>query len=238
MATVDTSDFEWCRAALQRLLADIAALLSAEIVSLENLEVLENQLEQVYRELACLEVLGSLDGDTLRCTGQALEEIRHLISCIDQPILPRYGAVIERTGSVGRPRYDIPEKQLEFLLQSGFTVPQISLILNVSVRTVRRRMEAIDLCVRSFYTSIADQDLDSVVRRIQQQFGLCGNRQMQGHLLAEGIRVQQIRVRESQRRVDPGGVVLRRLTSISRRHYRVNGPLALWHIDGNHKLIR
>ena len=61
---------------------------------------------------------------------------------------------------------------------------------------------------------------------------------MQGHLLAEGIRVQQLRIRECQRRVDPGGVVLRRLTSINRRRYKVNGPLALWHIDGNHKLIR
>ena len=61
---------------------------------------------------------------------------------------------------------------------------------------------------------------------------------MQGHLLAQGVRVQQQRIRESQRRVDPGGVVLRQLTSINRRRYRVNGPLALWHIDSNYKLIR
>ena len=61
---------------------------------------------------------------------------------------------------------------------------------------------------------------------------------MQGHLIARGLRVQQYRVRESQRHVDPCGSVMRRLKSIHRREYRVSGPLALWHIDGNHKLIR
>ena len=31
---------------------------------------------------------------------------------------------------------------------------------------------------------------------------------------------------------------MRRLSVIGRRRYHVNGPCALWHIDGNHKLIR
>ena len=42
----------------------------------------------------------------------------------------------------------------------------------------------------------------------------------------------------SQRRVDPGGCVMRQLSTINHRIYRVNGPLALWHIDGNYKLIK
>ena len=73
---------------------------------------------------------------------------------------------------------------------------------------------------------------------IQSRFGLCGNRQMMGHLLTFGVRVQQERLRESQRRVDPGGCAMRRMVTINRRKYKVNGPLALWHIDSNHKLIR
>jgi hypothetical protein len=204
--------------------------------------MLENQLELVCRELACLEIVENLDSEqfaALRFTEQAFTEIRELFCEVGQPSLSRYTAAsVESGGSVGRPSYDIPEGQLQYLLQCKFTVPQISMILNVSVRTVRRRMEAYDLSVRSLYSTLSDDDLDAVVRRIQQQFGLCGNRQMQGHLLAEGVRVQQARVRDSQRRVDPGGVALRRLTSINRRRYQVNGPLALWHIDGNHKLVR
>ena len=46
------------------------------------------------------------------------------------------------------------------------------------------------------------------------------------------------RVREIQRQVDPAGSVLRQLRTINRRQYQVDGPGALWHIDGNHKLIR
>ena len=43
------------------------------------------------------------------------------------------------------------------------------------------------------------------------------------------------------RRVDPGGGVLLRgleMRVINRRHYHVAGHQCLWHIDGNHKLIR
>ena len=42
------------------------------------------------------------------------------------------------------------------------------------------------------------------------------------------------------RHVDPEGTILRTLQMnvIQRRVYSVPSPLALWHIDGNHKLIR
>lgn len=61
---------------------------------------------------------------------------------------------------------------------------------------------------------------------------------MQAHLLSRGFRLQQHRVRESQRRIDPEGSMLRRLNGIHRREYSVPAPRSLYHIDGNHKLIR
>ena len=66
-----------------------------------------------------------------------------------------------------------------------------------------------------------------MVAGIQHEFPLRRYRQMQGHLAAQELRIQQERVRESQRRIDPGGCVMRQLSSINRRVYRVNGPLAL-----------
>ena len=233
------SGYEWCRAALLRLLSEVTSLLNTQEDSVDLLQVLENQLELVYRELACLEILGILTDrqvTALNLTGQALDEVS-TIANTNEHLISRYTPVIE-LGSVGRPRYYIPQSQLEYLLQSKFSIPQIALLLNVSVRTIRRRMDDYGLSIRGLYARISDFDLDAIVEQIQQQFGLCGNRQMQGHLLSQGIRVQQLRIRESQRRVDPGGVALRRLSSINRRKYKVNGPLALWHIDGNHKLIR
>lgn len=71
-----------------------------------------------------------------------------------------------------------------------------------------------------------------------QDFPNCGNRQMQGHLVARGYQIQQSRIRLSQRRVDPEGAVMRQSNVIHRREYSVPRPLSLYHIDGNHKLIR
>ena len=46
------------------------------------------------------------------------------------------------------------------------------------------------------------------------------------------------RVRSGLKRINPDGVVLYWLQISPRRSYSVPGPLSLWHIDGNHKLIR
>ena len=50
--------------------------------------------------------------------------------------------------------------------------------------------------------------------------------------------VQRSRLRASIQRVDPHATALRRRETVQRRVYSVNGPNSLWHIDGNHKLIR
>lgn len=39
-------------------------------------------------------------------------------------------------------------------------------------------------------------------------------------------------------RMDPGGVAIRTAQQMQRRAYHVLGPNSLWHLDGNHKLIR
>ena len=90
---------------------------------------------------------------------------------------------------------------------------------------------------RKQYSIIIDQELDNLVSQIQHQFPTCGNQQMQAHLLSRGLRLQQLRIRESRRRVDPEESLLRRLNGIFRREY-VPAPRSLYHIDGNHKLIR
>ena len=60
---------------------------------------------------------------------------------------------------------------------------------------------------------------------------------MIGHLAARGIIVPRVRVRASIR-VDPQSTQLRRSVTIRRRTYHVEGPNVVWHVDGNHKLIR
>ena len=65
-----------------------------------------------------------------------------------------------------------------------------------------------------------------------------GQRNVLGQLQAEGHIVQRERVADSLSRVDAAGVAMRWSRTIHRRTYQVPGPNALWHIDGNHKLIR
>ena len=61
---------------------------------------------------------------------------------------------------------------------------------------------------------------------------------MKGYLTSNGYNIQGSRVRESMRRVDPEGVMLRTLPSrpVVRGKYKVAGFLSLWHHDSNHKL--
>ena len=88
------------------------------------------------------------------------------------------------------------------MLEMRFAVPTIAEILGVSVRTVRRRRTEYNLSVTMLFTQLTDQRLDEIVGEIQSLFPMRGNRQMQGHLLSRGLRVQQHRIRESQRRVE------------------------------------
>ena len=76
-------------------------------------------------------------------------------------------------------------------------------MIGVSVRTIRRRMSDFGLSVRAQYSTMSDAELDRMVCDIQSSLSMCGNRQMQGHLLSRGHRIQQIRIRESQIQKEP-----------------------------------
>lgn len=66
-----------------------------------------------------------------------------------------------------------------------------------------------------------------------------GSEAVRAQLRAEGILVQRCRVRSSMHRVNPRAAALRAMCQrLRRRSYRVAGPNSLWHLDGNHKLIR
>ena len=129
------------------------------------------------------------------------------------------------TGQRGRPRYFISKDKLE-----------ISSMLCVSESTVKPRIREFESSVRPRYSDISDDDLDHIVERIMRELPSSGYKRMTGLLQNAGHRIQQSCIRECMRRVNPGGVLLRalELQAVRRRRYQVRGPLALWHIDGNH----
>ncbi len=88
------------------------------------------------------------------------------------------------------------------------------------------------------YSDISDQDLDCVVREVYGNNPNIGTSILEEYLGSNGINIQRFRLRESVARVNPTRALTRWQQVISRRSYSVPGPNALWHIDGNHSLIR
>ena len=153
----------------------------------------------------------------------------------------RSRSAVINTGSVGRPALDIPKETLKMYLRYGFSLTKIAEMLGVSRKTVSRRIRHYGLLEEiPRYTAVSNENLDIIVSSIYTEFPNCGIRRMKGFLLARGIRIQWERVRASLWRVDPEGILLRsmQLNLVRRRHYSVPGPLSLWHLDGNHKIIR
>lgn len=143
-------------------------------------------------------------------------------------------------GEMGRPRYDIEEERLKELLFLNLSVDCISKLLGVSTRTIQRRMADFGLSVRQRYSQISDEQLDQAILQIKTEMPTAGYRMVKGRLLSMGINTQWQRLTASMHRVDGLGI-LSRLTGLGcivRRTYSVRGPLSLWHVDTNHKLIR
>ena len=172
-------------------------------------------IELAYRELLVLDITGHLtqsQGEALEMVCwyfviiKELEQLGH--RQLQESSAPIDSVTLVHTGAVGRPRYDIPDHSLELLLEKRFTVPQMSSLFGVSMSTIRRRMTILGLFVRSYYPTMPETELDAIVMDIQHQYPMCGNRQMQGHLLLRGYRIQQSRIRESQRRIDPSETAL------------------------------
>ncbi|KAK1229293.1 hypothetical protein PQX77_007651 [Marasmius sp. AFHP31] len=84
--------------------------------------------------------------------------------------------------------------------------------------------------------SLTDQELDQLLCQILQIFPTFGRRMLTGHLRYLGHELPRERIRDSFERVQgmPAWMVTR---PSSRRPYRVAGPNALWHHDGQHGLI-
>ena len=192
-------------------------------------------VNQLYRLL----VAYCDDDQQVEEIGRSLALLTELEESMEEASHTGYAAsIIPGQNRRGRPKFYISEEQLQHLLQLHFSCPKIAYLLGVSLSTIRRRMNEYGLTVSALYSEISDGELDRLINEIRGSFPNCGYRMMDGHLRQRGLRVTQARIRNSMHRVDPEGVVLRWREAIQRRKYRVSSPLALWHIDGNHKLIR
>ena len=111
-------------------------------------------------------------------------------------------------------------------------------MLQVSPRTIRRRIVQFGLEDRASHSQLSDNQLDEITRHFIHSHPHSGRRNYEGFLRFAGLWIQQRRIRDSLIRVDASGTERRRRQALHRRRYNVAMPNSLWHIDGNHKLIR
>lgn len=166
---------------------------------------------------------------------EAVHQLSSLLDAQNKP--PTSKSLVRSIGPHGRFRLQITEEHLQSLLQLSLLATCVANILEVSRRTIYRRMQEYNMSVRSLYSTMTDDALDNEVRAIKSRLPYAGYQIVKGCLEAEGHHVQWTRLKASMHRVDTEGI-LSRMGCLVRRKYCVQGPHFLQHIDTNHKLIR
>jgi hypothetical protein len=145
---------------------------------------------------------------------------------------------VEHTGKRGAPRKIIDADFLRNMLAPRRKITQVQLAEALGVH--RNTISAYRTLygIPSQFSNLDDDELDTLIEKYRTMRPDAGMRYVMGFLRSKHLRLQRERVRSAVHRVDGVGVRLRRRTAICRRVYRVPRPMALWHGDGYHKLIR
>ena len=220
---------------IRDMINDIIRTIKSRSIDSNTIDAIQFRLDWLYRIVSQLPDINGTTNQILSLIASVQSSLGASVNieCSPAPI-PVF------TGGRGQPKYLIPRDHLQFYVEKRFTVTNMATLLGVSIITVERRLQEHGLSIRQTFSSMTNDELDNIVQSILLEFPNTGYRRMTGFLQSRELRFQQKRIREAMRRVYPAGVILRALEmrTIHRRRYRVPGPLALWHIDGNHKLVR
>ncbi len=140
--------------------------------------------------------------------------------------------------SKGRPKTDVSPVQVREMFDLGFTVSQMATRFNLSRPTVYKLLSEAGIEHSARFTGIDDTQLDRIIAEIKEAHPNAGEINVIGHLRARKIRVQRNRVRASIHRVDPQGPAERSSRNFHPRLYETPCPNYVWHLDGNHKLVK
>ncbi len=127
---------------------------------------------------------------------------------------PRVFCIKPPTPQLGlphRPAYLIDFDWLEAMRWNRSSWADLAKLLNVSRSTLHNHMRAEGRPTTRPYTEISDKDLDDMTREIVLQHPYAGAVIVSGHLASRGIKVPLLRVQTGLKRVDPVGVMLRRV---------------------------
>ena len=128
-------------------------------------------------------------------------------------------------------------EDVRYLRSLRFNWTKIAKTLQISRRTLYRRLHEWNLPNDIKYSEITDSELDSIVVNLKRENPACGEILLMSILHIRGFRIQRSRLRAAIHRTDQT-LHCHQRSAIRRRIYSVEAPNSLWHIDGNHKLIK
>lgn len=135
---------------------------------------------------------------------------------------------------------DIDDTLIRYYFHLGLQYDEIHLYLlanglNISIRTLKRRLKIMQLYRRKMYTPIETVS-DFLMEQLLASGQMPGYKWMHLRCIQNGIIVKQSVVRHLMHVLDPEGMSARRRKRLRRRQYFNKGPNYLWHIDGYDKL--
>ena len=92
------------------------------------------------------------------------------------------------SGLVGRPKFDIPREQLEYMIDYDISISKIAIALGVSKSTIKRRIREYGISVQTQEGVLTDSGLDTLVRDIQREFPNAGYRKIYSQLNPDLLR--------------------------------------------------
>ena len=108
---------------------------------------------------------------------------------------------LEYSGT-GRPKLNVSYDHIYFLLQNGFKCTIIAKMLQISLRTLRRRMSEYGITQKMLQSTITELELDDKIREIVRYFLQIGYTSLLGELERQSIRITRSKARESLQRID------------------------------------
>ena len=137
----------------------------------------------------------------------------------------------------GRPQKIVNQEFLSEVFGPGrsISISKVAEAIGLNRKTLRKQMKICGIAQTPFST-ISDEDLDSLVKGHKMKHPNTGIRYIRGSLRTKNLQVQRHRIVSSLGRVDTVTKVVHCNKRITRRDYYSPRPNAMWHLDGHHKL--
>lgn len=155
MADVPGGDAPTFREVLQNKLITTSNLIQNQPNGLDNEYVIE-MVEDLLKNVVTLDSVERVSETVYRCLFEAHDILLQNTNSVHSVA----STSVAYNGGIGRPCYDIPKDQLEFLLECNFKIEDISNMFGVSKRTIERRMTGFGICKKDKFSSLTEEELD------------------------------------------------------------------------------